>query len=161
MSRAMKPCDDCGCLIRKPALRCRSCHDRYQHGENNPAWKGGISKDPMNYKRIQRERYPERIRARTRVRDAIRAGRLTRQSCNWPGCDVGSDATQAHHWSYEKGYELDVTFFCLKHHRLVDQMSREQFKFIRSMYVQKAIRRVASRARRYAKVASAPGNVTT
>ncbi|HRQ55036.1 MAG TPA: hypothetical protein PL018_12315 [Ignavibacteriaceae bacterium] len=29
-----------------------------QSGENNPNWKGGISKDNYHYKKIQVERYP-------------------------------------------------------------------------------------------------------
>jgi hypothetical protein len=73
-------------------------------GADNPNWKGGISRDHMHYKRLQKQRYPERVRARELVRRALRAGRLKR----------GSADTNAHHEDYSK--PLVVGWFCRDHH---------------------------------------------
>lgn len=40
-------------------------HAKYDfNGENNPNWKGGISQNYYHYKKIQKQRYPEKIKAR-------------------------------------------------------------------------------------------------
>ena len=82
-----------------------------QSGEKNPNWKGGVSKDNYHYKKIQKERYPERVKARQIVADAIRAGKLKREPCE----KCGGTIVHAHHDDYEK--PLDVKWLCRKHHR--------------------------------------------
>ena len=52
-----------------------------QAGENNGNWKGGIAKNHYHYKKLQKQRYPERIKARTKVATAIRSGKLIRGKC--------------------------------------------------------------------------------
>jgi len=130
MPYAKHPCPDCGKCISKVSARCRTCDNARRTGSNNPSWKGGVSSEPYRYKKVQVERYPEKIWARQRVYHAIRSGRLRRLPCEWPGCTIGSRKTEAHHWSYKPGHELDVNFFCRPHHRFVDQINREQFLFI-------------------------------
>lgn len=80
-------------------------------GENNPNWKNGISKNRYRYKLIQKERYPERVRAREIIYREIKAGRLERQPCEV----CGETPTFAHHDDYDK--PLEVRWFCRKHHR--------------------------------------------
>lgn len=79
-------------------------------GAANPNWQGGISADNMRYKRVQKERYPERVYARELVRRAVRSGRLVRQPC-----PCGSPESFAHHHDYSK--PLDVEWLCRACHR--------------------------------------------
>jgi hypothetical protein len=51
---------------------------------------------------------------------AIRKGEIERQPCQWPGCTVGADQTQAHHTDYSK--PLDVMWVCRKHHAHIHRM---------------------------------------
>lgn len=68
----------------------------------------------MRYKRIQEERYPEKLRARRKVHKAIRSGKLERQPCEV--CGITEDI-HAHHDDYSK--PLEVRWLCRKHHREV------------------------------------------
>ena len=87
-------------------------HSLYKFdGENNPNWKGGISKDNYRYKKIQKQRYPERILAREKVHREIRSGRMKRLPCQ----KCGKKQSFAHHTDYSK--PLDVEWYCRKHHR--------------------------------------------
>jgi len=83
-----------------------------QRGDRNPNWKGGVAANNMRYKRLQIERYPERVRAREAVRSAIRSGRLVRGPCST--CGTTSNV-HAHHTDYAK--PLDVTWMCRRCHR--------------------------------------------
>lgn len=47
-------------------------------GNKNPNWKGGISENNYHYKKLQVERYPERVNARKLVHNAIKDGKLVR-----------------------------------------------------------------------------------
>ncbi len=94
----------------------RSCSTTYRNtkygGAGNPNYKGGISKDFYRYKRIQIERYPERVAARDKVSKAIRSNKLKRQPCQT--CGSKQNVT-AHHEDYSRS--LDVTWLCAKCHR--------------------------------------------
>ena len=81
------------------------------YGSDNPNWKGGISKDHMRYKRIQQERYPEKIKARTLLLRAVKENKMKRGSCIICG-DINS---HGHHEDYSK--PLEVVWVCRKHHR--------------------------------------------
>lgn len=96
---------------RKERQRQANANKDPQYGENNPNWKGGISKNYYHYKKIQMERYPEKIRAREIVYNAVRSGKLHRQPCSV----CGEQDTEAHHEDYRK--PLDVVWLCRKHHR--------------------------------------------
>ena len=66
-------------------------HKASQVGANNHNWKGGIAKNNYHYKKIQKQRYPERIKARAKVSRAIRSGKISRGKCiycgtNWKVC---------------------------------------------------------------------------
>lgn len=82
-----------------------------KRGSENPNWRGGVSRDNMRYKRLQRERYPERVYARELVRRAVRAGRLVPQPCSV----CGGPNANGHHTDYSK--PLDVVWMCSNCHR--------------------------------------------
>ena len=90
-------------------------HKKYsQEGENNANWKEGISKNHYHYKKIQKERYPERIRAREMVQKALKSGRLKRNNvCQ--KCKGTDFECEAHHKDYNQ--PLKVVWLCKKCHR--------------------------------------------
>lgn len=55
--------------------------------------------------------HPEKLIAHRAVKNALRAGRLTRQPC----VECGAPNAQAHHEDYAK--PLDVTWLCDPHHK--------------------------------------------
>lgn len=81
-------------------------------GENNGNWRNGISRNNYHYKKIQVERYPERIRARQRVYYHKRVGNITPGTCE----DCQTDKSiEAHHPDYSE--PLEVVWFCSVCHR--------------------------------------------
>ena len=60
---------------------------------------------------LYRARHPERVRARDRLRYAVRTGKVVREDC----AVCGMKPTQGHH---HNGYDhpFDVTWLCSKHH---------------------------------------------
>ncbi len=86
-----------------------------QTGENNPNWRGGISKDNYHYKKLQVERYPEKVMAREQVYKAKKSGKLIPEPCEICGSE---DIVQAHHRDYSK--PLDVMWLCPNHHRKIE-----------------------------------------
>jgi ribosomal protein S27AE len=65
----------------------------------------------LEYQRTRRARHPEKNAARQAVNNAIRDGRLIRQSCEV----CGETDIEAHHEDYSK--PLDVRWLCFRHHR--------------------------------------------
>lgn len=92
-----------------------------QSGENNPNWKGGISKDNYHYKKIQIERYPEKIKARQSVYYHKKTGNIIPGSCE--ECGINEDIT-AHHPDYTK--PLEVVWLCVNCHKELHRKEREQ-----------------------------------
>jgi len=91
---------------------------RDQKGEKNGNYKGGIAKNNYHYKKLQKERYPERIRARAKVNRAIRSGRLVKENCKF--CETDQNI-QAHISDYKNPLE-SVVWCCrrcniIHHHR--------------------------------------------
>ena len=86
-----------------------------QRGENNPNWRGGISNNNYHYKKLQIERFPERVKARKQVHNAKKSGRLIPGHCEICGTD---DNIQAHHPDYLK--PLEVMWLCPEHHRMIE-----------------------------------------
>lgn len=84
---------------------------RPQYGEANPNWKGGISTNHYRYKKLQIQRYPERVRASSLLCSAVRAGKVTRGSCTV----CGEPNAQGHHEDYS--LPLEVVWLYAKHHR--------------------------------------------
>lgn len=80
-------------------------------GSDNPNWKNGVSKNNYHYKKIQKERYPEKIKTREKTYYAIKTGKLIKQPCEV----CGEINVHAHHDDYSKPFE--VRWLCRKHHR--------------------------------------------
>jgi len=84
--------------------------------EDNPNWKGGLSKDTARYLRIQRERHPEHKRARDAVYRALKEGKIIKpdrcQDCGRVTRDI-----HGHHESYEENRFLEIVWVCRKCHR--------------------------------------------
>ena len=82
-----------------------------QTGASNSNWKGGIAGDHYRYKKVQRERYPEKIAARMKLYNAVKKGILKKQPC-----EICNDIeSEAHHFDYSK--PLDVRWLCKVHHK--------------------------------------------
>ena len=94
-----------------------------QRGFRNPNWKNGISKNNYHYKLLQIERYPEKVKARQIVYNAIKSGKLKRSPC-----EICSDLkSEAHHEDYLK--PLQIIWCCKEHHKILDSLLRRGFKF--------------------------------
>ena len=106
--RKTKVCPICGGAMYRYSLLCKNC--RSQSGKQNGNWKGGISKNNYAYKLVQKERYPERVKARDVLIHAIKDGRIQRGRCE----ECGEENAQAHHDDYSK--PLEVRWLCRKHH---------------------------------------------
>ena len=84
-----------------------------QEGKKNPNWKNGISKNNYHYKKIQKERYPERIKAREMVSKALKSGKLIKPlPCGSCGLHLN---LEAHHEDYNQ--PLKVIWLCKVCHR--------------------------------------------
>lgn len=103
-------------LKRTPEQRF-AIASRQNSGANNPRYKNGISKNHYHWKKLQRQRYPERVNARQAVHRAVKSGKLKRIPCQHPGCT--EPTTFAHHTDYSK--PLDVTWLCRPHHAEADK----------------------------------------
>ena len=63
------------------------------------------------YLRKRRVKHPMKARANNKVSNALRSGKLKRQSCEV----CGEIKTQAHHTDYRKPFQ--IKWLCFKHHR--------------------------------------------
>lgn len=99
-------------------------------GEQNGNWRGGVSTNHYTYKLNQKEKWPERIRARNQVRSAIKSGRVSKEICFI--CGVRN--SEAHH---HKGYDqpLSVMFLCKFHHRVFDIFQRAGLTEIKEYFI--------------------------
>jgi hypothetical protein len=96
-------------------------HAKYdQHGENNPNWKNGISGNNLHYKKLQIERYPEKVHARELLEYAVRHGKIKRLPCEV----CGKIKSEAHHDDYSKPY--DVHWLCRKHHNEIHKRMEKE-----------------------------------
>lgn len=99
----------------------KTCHSantartQDRRGEKNSNWKNGISKNHYHYKKLQVQRYPERVNARKKVCDAVKAGKLKRLPCE----KCGTEPTFAHHEDYSK--PLKVHWLCRSCHKAEHQ----------------------------------------
>jgi len=83
-----------------------------QEKENNPNWKGGVSENAYRYRKRQKERHPEKVKARRKAQRAVKKGYLEKQPC----VNCGStENLEAHHEDYDK--PLDVTWLCKRCHK--------------------------------------------
>jgi hypothetical protein len=81
-------------------------------GPKNFNWKGGISKDSTHYFLVQKQRFPEKVRARRILMEAVKSGKMKRGTCETCG---SSKDIHGHHDDYSK--PLSVRWLCRKHHR--------------------------------------------
>ncbi len=60
-------------------LGAKAFHEKHsQKGSNNHNWKGGITKNKVHYREIQKERYPEKVRCREIAWKAVKRGKIIR-----------------------------------------------------------------------------------
>ncbi len=87
-------------------------------GEDSHNWKGGRSTDNYFYRKRQVERFPEQIRARNAVYNAIQKGILIKTNiCS--NCGEASDDIHFHHThGYDSENYLVGVWVCRKCHRL-------------------------------------------
>lgn len=64
-------------------------------------------------------RNPGKRTAHTKVGNAVRDGRISREPCEW----CGTSPSQAHHFDYTK--PLEITWLCVKCHNTVHKIHRE------------------------------------
>ena len=100
---------------RSCAGKARKARNHNQCGPANPNWKGGISSNHYHYKKLQKMRYPERMRARKITTNAIARGKLIQQPC----VVCGIPDSHAHHEDYSR--PLEVIWLCAQHHRELHQ----------------------------------------
>lgn len=100
-------------LKRTKAETARVATKRSQKGSANGNWRGGVSKDHYHYKKLQRQRYPEKIKARAKVSNEIRSGRMVRGKCSY--CETDQNIC-AHITDYENAVE-SVVWACRKCNR--------------------------------------------
>jgi len=89
-------------------------HKKYsQEGKNNPNWKDGRSKDNYYYKKRQKVRFPEKIKARERINRALKSGKLVKpEECEKCGRTI---FLHGHHEDYNQ--PLKVEWLCKTCHR--------------------------------------------
>ena len=94
-----------------------------QMGENNPNWKGGISKNNYHYKKIQVERYPKKIKARQKVYYNRKNGNIVPKLCSMCG---SLKNLEAHHINYDD--PMKIIWLCRICHRKIHNKKWEQDK---------------------------------
>ncbi|NWF87915.1 MAG: hypothetical protein HXY50_00470 [Ignavibacteriaceae bacterium] len=119
--------------IKRTEEQLRAIRERtgvLQRGEQNGNWRGGISTNHYSYKLNQKEKWPERIKARNKVRAAIKSGKLIKDTC----FICGVTNTEAHH---HKGYDqpLTVLFLCKSHHRAFDIFQRAGLTEVKEYFI--------------------------
>lgn len=67
----------------------------------------------------QRQKFPEKYRARTILSNCVRSGKIVRLPCE----KCGNPRSHGHHEDYSK--PLDVIWLCAKHHRDVHKAKKE------------------------------------
>ncbi|MCK9370297.1 hypothetical protein M0R04_10355 [Candidatus Dojkabacteria bacterium] len=61
------------------------------------------------------KKYPEKLSARTKLRYAVKTGKIAKFACE----KCGNFLSEAHHTDYSKA--LDVIWLCRPHHRIADR----------------------------------------
>lgn len=84
---------------------------RYEHERNKTERRKAKR---LEYQRTMRERYPGKYRARSKVANALRDGRIIKRPCEV----CGVENVEAHHTDYRK--PLDVQWLCREHHLLAE-----------------------------------------
>lgn len=85
---------------------CKTCHDARAKTDSGKETRKRVA-------RTQRAKHPEKERARTALRHAVRDGKITKEPCRYCG-DLRS---QGHHEDYSK--PLDVIWVCDPCHKTI------------------------------------------
>jgi len=90
-------------------------HKKYsQEGEKNPNWKNGRSKDNYYYKKRQKAKFPEKIKAREIVQKLLKSGKLVKpDECG--DCKRRTSRLHAHHEDYSQPEKVE--WLCIGCHR--------------------------------------------
>lgn len=72
------------------------------------------------YRKAQREKFDQKYRARNKLNNALRAGKIIKESCSV----CSNSDSEAHHEDYSK--PLEVIWLCPKHHASRHVLFREQ-----------------------------------
>jgi len=98
-------------------------------GELNGNWRGGSSNNHYRYKLNQKEKWPERIQARNKVRSAVKSGKLEKETC----FICGEVNVNGHHENYE--FPIEVVWVCTFHHRVFDQFRATGMIKVKSYFI--------------------------
>ena len=107
--------------------KCKDCMELYAHIRylkkkkeilsKNKKWREA-NKDLMaKYVRRDRKKFPNKRAARIAVMNAVRLGKLEKESCY-----CGVKKVEAHHPSYKKSDFLKVVWLCNKHHKAIHKL---------------------------------------
>ncbi len=142
-----KICDTKLALIRQKQASDREkrkewqSNNKWRMNSNNQKWKDKNREHVRDYansyylenkekvdknKIIQKEKYPNIYKARNKVTNAIRLGRLKKIPCEYGECK--QIKVEAHHSNYDK--PLDVVWFCSHHHAIADKVKRIKDYFL-------------------------------
>ena len=88
---------------------------RVRAKEKHHNWKGGVS--DYEHTKIQRQRFPEKVKARDAVQKALKKGVLVKPT----RCEVCGETKplHGHHESYELSMRLVVVWCCRECHRKI------------------------------------------
>jgi len=98
--------------------------DAYKESQRNYRQSKKGKAGSKKYHARRRRLYPERIKAKDAVHNAIRDGRLTPVG-ELPCCGCGKQAEHYHHESYEPEHRLDVIPFCESCHKFLHHSTQE------------------------------------
>ena len=105
--------------LLKHRTKCRfSLQEARKHGRVKPKTKQQQKQISKN----QRTKFPEKIKARSVVLNALRSGSLVRGKCEVCGT---SKRVHAHHWSYLPEHWYNVQWLCHTHHMEAHRKMRE------------------------------------
>ena len=109
---------------------CKECRKKHQQTEvgkatqrraNQKYYQTDVGKGARRRNsRKDKAKYPEKIKARDAVNNALRDGRLHKKPC-----PCGETKVQSHHESYEKENWLVVDWLCTKCHRELHRRKNE------------------------------------
>lgn len=107
-TRGSRCCCSPSCSGHLGAVSMRGTHSFA--GEDNPRWKGGVSRKHIVYKNRSIAKYPEKHACRQQFQSAIRAGVITRGCCEI----CGAQEAHGHHEDYSQPFV--VRWLCQRHH---------------------------------------------
>jgi hypothetical protein len=99
------------CTKKDVAKNYRDNIEYYREYEKERSQRPERKAKQLEYQRERRENNPLKYKARNKVSNALRDGRIKRKPCEICGCE---DA-EAHHDDYSK--PLQVRWLCFEHHR--------------------------------------------